>query len=145
LAGVFNQVVLLALLACACRGGTPPDGATEARAIPSSPPIHREVEVTAEQRLSYRVDCRADEECAVGWVSIDCCGTQRAVGVRKDALVDLEQRAKELPGYGFTCECLAKYTTLDNGTAMEDPSMIRVTCLEGACATSPATGVEYPP
>lgn len=131
--------VLFALGVFACRGGTSPGGATEARAAASPPsiPAHREIEL-AGQRLSYRVECQTDDECAVGWLAVDCCGTQRAVGVRKDARLDLEERVSRLRGHAASCECLASPTTLDNGALNEDPRLVDVACVEGACMTASA-------
>jgi hypothetical protein len=106
--------------------------------MPRSPPIHREIETMAQHRLSYRVECRTDDECDVGWLTVDCCGTQRAVGVRKDARLDLEERASRLPGHAASCECLASPTTLDDGALLEDPRFVHIACVEGACMTASA-------
>lgn len=99
----------------------------------SVPASSRVVEPVKGQRIEARSECRSEDECAIAWVPVDCCGTQRAVGVRTEARPALEQRANELQP--ARCECVASPTMLDDGKTATDPKSIRATCRANACTT----------
>ena len=86
------------------------------------------------ESLEYRVDCAAEQECSVAWLTVDCCGSQRALGVRASAARSLEARIQRLVPRA-SCECLASPTRLDDGQSTEAPGDVRVSCRSGRCVT----------
>jgi len=65
--------VIVAALA-ACTGARPSP-------TPSAAKSERGVVSCGKAELDYERGCHADDDCALAFVALDCCGSQAAVGV----------------------------------------------------------------
>jgi hypothetical protein len=88
----------------------------------------------AEMRLSYDIGCSAPDDCRVVWAPVDCCGTSRAMGVRRADESNLKRALQACPQRA-TCECLAQPTLLDSGERCFEPNDIMLACERGRCVT----------
>jgi hypothetical protein len=88
------------------------------------------------QEALYDASCARDDECAVAWIPLDCCGSHAALGVRRSGRADLERAGKQAEPSAGSCECLAAPTRLDSGETATNAAAVGVTCRDNGCTTS---------
>lgn len=77
--------------------------------------------------------CHTDQDCDVAWLQLDCCGSMRAVGVRKGLRGEFERAVN--PPERASCECLAAPTRVDSGPAVPTGAEVGVKCVKARCTT----------
>ena len=82
-----------------------------------------------------QTSCATDDDCAVGQIALDCCGSQQVTGV------NLNDICSFLPAAGGcfqeVCDCVAQPSVADDGThAADAQSTPTVACVNSVCTTS---------
>jgi hypothetical protein len=92
--------------------------------------------------------CAVDEDCAVVFHQVDCCGSRAGLGIDADA-VDEFMAAEEICAAQYPgCDCAAQPTTAEDGQSTADESQIQAHCVDELCASfipgDPCEGVDLP-
>ncbi len=77
--------------------------------------------------------CTSKGDCFIGLHTINCCGSQTAVGLNVSAKAQFSL-AETACGPGL-CKCAQFATTAEDGQAENPGHPIQVDCLQGACST----------
>ncbi len=130
-----------ALVLCAACSATKPETSSKSPATAEKSAPERSAEVLSgsclgrpSSSLKYEVSCDEPSDCRIGWLSLDCCGSARAVGVAAKAEGRFKRSVaacSDVP----SCECLAEPTVLDSGEKTEQPADIALACRKGRCFT----------
>lgn len=82
--------------------------------------------------------CTADAQCRVGIFTLNCCGTERAIGYSAASGVAfdrLRDGCARLYGGIRMCGCPTLPTELDDGARTLDHSRILASCVRGMCSS----------
>lgn len=87
---------------------------------------------------SFRRDCESASDCALGFRTFNCCGSQLVTGVRADALEAFDRAARHCESLFPACGCAMQATRADDGTVDDftDSAHPSVTCQHRQCWTS---------
>ncbi len=99
--------------------------------VPSAKPV---CESTGLQKPKAVKACTATSDCTYLLQTIDCCGSQRAVGVAKFAKDALEKAEFACSQQMSICDCLPKPVQLEDGLTAGD-GLTAVQCEAGSCMT----------
>jgi hypothetical protein len=79
--------------------------------------------------------CAADDECAVKFHQINCCGTRVAIGINNAGSAAFDEAEAACQAMYPGCGCAQEPTKAEDGKTALDESTIQVACTGGACAT----------
>ena len=84
--------------------------------------------------------CGVDGECVAGLLSLDCCGTQHALGYNGAFVVQFNLlaalcTAAVTPDGGRACGCANRGIQLDNGLPAPISARIGAVCISGTCTS----------
>ena len=90
--------------------------------------------------VNYRF-CAVDSDCTVKKHQIDCCGTDRLVGVSNASAEGFDLCEQAWARHFGLCMCASNLSTTDDGKIVTDPSNVTVTCAPlrkgfGTCRTT---------
>jgi hypothetical protein len=77
--------------------------------------------------------CASDADCALGSVTIDCCGTEQVVGIAAEERARWNEQVSLCGPNAGSCECVAEMSVADDGTRGERAAAV---CREGSCTTT---------
>lgn len=80
--------------------------------------------------------CNVASDCTVGLRRIDCCGTERAIGVASGEAERFARAAAICSAQYPDCDCLPRGIDTDDGQTAESRDQVTVDCLNGACTTA---------
>jgi hypothetical protein len=121
---------LLAALAVGCGGSTAPpaDGGGGAGGGLGGP-------AACQAAAMLDRSCTNDADCFAGLHAVDCCGSQKWIGLRATVEAQFSQLEAECVAGLPQCECAAQPTRTDDGSALRVGTNAGLTCREGVCTS----------
>ncbi|AKU98613.1 hypothetical protein AKJ09_05277 [Labilithrix luteola] len=85
---------------------------------------------------TYDRSCTAASDCVIGFLSIDCCGSQMAYGINAAAKSRFDETALTC-GIRGVCDCAAEYVRSEDGATSlyADHHDLQVGCADQRCIT----------
>lgn len=79
--------------------------------------------------------CNTTDDCAFGLRQIDCCGSNRAVGIATSEIDRFARGASICSSQFPECDCIPRGTETEDGELATREDHIVVECVQGACTT----------
>ncbi len=110
-----------------------------------------EVQCTADPPVfpEFSKACATDDDCAVVFHQVDCCGSRAGIGIDADEVDEFDAAEAICTAQYPGCECAQQPTTTEDGQATGDETQIQAHCVENLCESfipgDPCEGVDLPP
>jgi hypothetical protein len=107
------------------------DASSDAASEPSLPACPASGEA-----LAFERSCTTAADCAMVTWPLDCCGSVRIAGVRKESAFAAVELADRCAPISDGCTCTGAPASADDDTVQETGTTVRLECVSGRCATS---------
>jgi hypothetical protein len=77
--------------------------------------------------------CGGEEDCALVFHTVDCCGTQVAWGINVDEVSAFDAAEAICDSQYPDCDCMAQETEADDGNSSFNHDDFAVACQSGSC------------
>ncbi len=84
---------------------------------------------------SFDKTCSADTDCEVALNQIDCCGTQRSIGINRSEDVRFSAAEQICEDQYPPCGCAGRGIDTEDGNTVRYRDDVGLACVDGACLT----------